>query len=323
MPTFNRYAVLRDTLEAMCKIDRQGIDCNLVVIDNNSTDCTSEVVSEYKERFPLTLLKEPRPGKNCALNKALREHPLRDIVVFTDDDVIPDKSWLQEMVSCTRRWQNISVFGGRIRLKWPNDERPQWAAANWLAVLGYCSHDLGNEERLYAPPACPFGANFWVRKEIFEQVPSFDETIGPRPTDRIIGSETSFLMELQRRGFQMLYCPSVQIHHRVLPNECAIPALRRRGYRFGRGQVRLFGWHRREIYVKNKLFWLILMLADYIYTSGRYVVGVIQRDLRRNCEITVASMIRFGSLYQTFKEFKTSLKPAGRSEICLPGQRVG
>ena len=313
MPTFNRCAVLRDTLEAMCGIDRKGIDCELVVIDNNSTDSTPAVVAEYQERLPLTFLKEPRPGKNCALNKALRERPMRDIVVFSDDDVTPDRNWLREIVSSAQRWPDICVFGGRIEVKWPNDQQPEWAAADWIQAIGYSRHDLGDNETPYDPPPRPFGPNFWVRKQVFEKVPSFDETIGPHPTERIMGSETSFLLALEKAGFRMLYCPSVKVQHRILPKECAIAALRRRGYRFGRGQVRLRGWHRRETYARNKLFWLMVLLADYVYTSARYVIGAARRDLRRNCEITVDSMIRFGSLYQTFKEFKASLKRPGQS----------
>ena len=313
IPTYNRAAVLQQTLEAMFALDREDLDCDFVIIDNNSTDSTIQVVSSYKLRLPLTYMKEPRPGKNCALNKALREHPMRDIVVFSDDDVTPDKDWLQQIISSTRRWPEISVFGGRVEVKWPNDEQPGWAVADWIKAMGYSQHHLGDSETLYTPPACPFGPNFWVRKTVFEKLPLFDETIGPRPTNRIIGSETSFLMALQRRGFRMLYYPLAQVQHRILSTECAIPALRRRGYRFGRGQVKLFGWHRRDRYVKSKVFWIIILLADYLYTSARYIFGLVHKNPRRNCEITVDSMIRFGSLYQTFKEFKASLKRPGQS----------
>jgi len=116
IPTFNRAKVLSETLEALIRVDRTGIDCSIVVIDNNSSDNTAEVVKEYGTQLPLSYLRETRPGKNCALNKALRECVLKDIVVFTDDDVAPVRNWFQEIVASVRKWPEIAVFGGKVEL---------------------------------------------------------------------------------------------------------------------------------------------------------------------------------------------------------------
>jgi glycosyltransferase involved in cell wall biosynthesis len=319
MPTLNRCAVLRETLEAMCCLDRRGIDCDFVVIDNGSTDATADVLGEYEARLPLTFLKEPRLGKNCALNKALRECRTRDIVVFTDDDVTPAKNWLQEIVSSARKWPDIAVFGGRVLVKWPNGQHPEWAGADWIKAFGYSQHDLGDKEKLYASPACPFGPNFWVRKAIFESVPFFDETFGPFPKDTMMGDETSFLIELHKLGFPMIYYPQAQVQHRIFAQACAIPALRRRGFQMGRGQVKFFGWHRRETYARSKILWIALLLGDYSYTLAKYGFGLAHRNVTRNCELTVGSMVRFGCLHQTLKEFNASRT----SEPDFPGSQVG
>ena len=313
LPTHNRCAEVRQTLDAMCRVDRNGIDCEFVVIDNNCSDSTPQVVAEYKNRLPLVFLQEKRPGKNCALNKALKECPMRDIVVFTDDDVTPDEDWLQEIVASTKKWSNIAVFGGRVHVKWPNDHQPDWAVADWIVAIGYSHHDFGSDDTLYTPRASPFGPNFWVRKSVFDRLPFFDDTIGPRPENRIMGSETSFLLALKRLGFQMLYWPGARVEHRILAKECSPSRLRRRGFWCGRGQVKLLGWHRRELRDKSKVLWLLILLTDYICTSGRFAFGLAHRNVRRNCEITVQSMIRFGCLYQTFKEFGESFKSAESS----------
>jgi glycosyltransferase involved in cell wall biosynthesis len=59
--TYNRAAMLSQTLEAFTCVDATGIDCSIVIIDNNSTDNTAEVVKEYETRLPLSYLREPRP----------------------------------------------------------------------------------------------------------------------------------------------------------------------------------------------------------------------------------------------------------------------
>ena len=101
--TYNRAAVLSRTLEALTSVERTGIDCSIVIIDNNSTDNTTEVVKDYGEQLPLSLLKEPRQGKNCALNKALRECALKDIVVFTD--VPGNRFFHDEVAKHCRIWR--------------------------------------------------------------------------------------------------------------------------------------------------------------------------------------------------------------------------
>src|SRR5215470_3739816 len=101
IPTYNRANVLQQTFDKLRHIEMDGIDCNIIVIDNNSDDNTYDVIVEYKKYLPIIYLKEIRQGKNCALNKALKECKMKDIIVFTDDDITPDKDWLKEIVSST------------------------------------------------------------------------------------------------------------------------------------------------------------------------------------------------------------------------------
>src|SRR5690606_12581375 len=52
-----------------CRAPRGG--WRLVAVDNASTDGTGEILRSYADRLPLTILYEPQPGKNRALNRAL------------------------------------------------------------------------------------------------------------------------------------------------------------------------------------------------------------------------------------------------------------
>lgn len=306
--------MLDETLNALVGVDRSGIDCEIVVIDNNSTDKTGEVANQFRGRLPVSLLTERPQGKNCALNKALRECTLREIVVFADDDVTPAEDWLQEIVRSTERWPEIAVFGGKIDILWPDKQQPEWAVADWIKAFGFSWHHYADREVLYKPPASPFGPNFWVRKIVFETVPLFDETIGPNSRNRIMGSETSFLMELQRQGFDMLYYPHAVVQHRIAAKDCRVSALRRRAYTFGRGQIRLHGWYRRDLLARSKLLWALTCAADYLYTSFRFVRGALLSDARQNCEITVSSAMRFGNLRETREQILQSADGSGGTQ---------
>lgn len=310
--TNNRAAMLRQTLEAFTCVDQTGIDCSIVIIDNNSNDNTAEVVKEYETRLPISYLREQRPGKNCALNKALRECSLKEIVVFTDDDVSPAWNWFQEIVSSAKKWPGVGAFGGKIELIWPDNKQPEWAVRDWLVGFAFPRHHYAEGEAFYKPRDYPLGPNYWVRKLVFEKEPFFNETLGPRPRNRIVGDEAAFLINLQERGFQILYYPQAVVYHRSLPEAFTLPWLRHRAYKWGEARIRLYGWHRLDLYRKSKVVWCMVLIAEEFYNLLRFLTGFFLADLTRNCERTVTAMIMFGELHETanqiFKRFLRRLK---------------
>src|SRR4030043_1747507 len=92
--TYNRAQELARTLEGMAKAEKRGLSVEFVVVDNGSTDSTKSVVDLFHGRIPINYIFEPRSGKNRALNTALENCTLGEIVVFTDDDVDVSPDWL-------------------------------------------------------------------------------------------------------------------------------------------------------------------------------------------------------------------------------------
>ena len=50
--THNRDSVLDETLQGMERLDRSGINVEFVIVDNNSSDKTKDVVMRFSERLP-------------------------------------------------------------------------------------------------------------------------------------------------------------------------------------------------------------------------------------------------------------------------------
>lgn len=53
IPTYNRGEVCRETVEAMTRVDREGVSVEFVVIDNNRTDNTRGVGESFADRLPV------------------------------------------------------------------------------------------------------------------------------------------------------------------------------------------------------------------------------------------------------------------------------
>src|SRR5271165_120774 len=128
LATRNRERILRDVMEAYCQLQAPPSGWKLVVVDNGSTDQTSQVLASFADRLPLHCVLEPKPGKNVALNAGL-DLVEGDLAVFTDDDTFPRADWLLQIRKAADTHTAHSLFGGVILPRW---EVPP---PNWLAWI--------------------------------------------------------------------------------------------------------------------------------------------------------------------------------------------
>src|SRR5271169_5851600 len=96
--TYNRGDNLRLTLETFLSLVFQDLNWELLVVDNNSTDSTREVVENFARTaaFPVRYIFEKIQGRSAALNAGIAEAK-GEIIVFTDDDVLLHPDWLSNL----------------------------------------------------------------------------------------------------------------------------------------------------------------------------------------------------------------------------------
>lgn len=287
--TYNRADILRRTLENMTAIEQDGLSIEYVVVDNNSSDHTKEVIESFTNRLPIRYLFESRPGKNCALNKALKEVRLGRLVVFTDDDIEPKKDWLTTIIDVSNRWPDYSVFGGKIRNIWPVkfSELPSWLQAivdseNMLSVYRHFLLDYGDSEKQFPPDRFPAGANYWIRSEILTNGRCFEESFGPRPKNPIMGSETSFAKKLSEDGYKILYSPYAVVGHYIQTEMLKVSSVRKRIYRAGRTGPHFWGLKPKELYQKHRILWWLYRVLALIKNIFKYIMAMLSysRDKR-------------------------------------------
>lgn len=284
--THNRAAVLDQTLQAFVCVRRADFDMNFIVVDNNSTDTTAHVVESYRDRLPIRYLFEGKPGKNAALNSALERAELGDVIVFTDDDILPGPDWLVEVSAACRQWTSHSVFGGRVELSWPNQSIPNWATRIAREPWAFAAHNLGSAAAPYPDDRNPPGPNYWIRRQLIEEGYRFNEAIGPHPTNRLMGSETSFLHQVRAKGgYTPIFVPDAVVWHRIDEKLLDPAGICRRAFSNGRGAARqsmLRGeiptdhksWRKAKAVV-GKLRWK----CEYIFSSA--VVRSDDRVIKR------------------------------------------
>jgi len=269
IPTYNHSSVLCETLENMTGLDHNGLNVEFIVADNNSSDNTRGVIESFADRLSIKYLFEPRPGKNIALNHVLDEMELADIVVFTDDDVTPQKDWLQSIASACNRWPHYSVFGGRTEPLWPAMSLPKWVFSQQIKGWAFAIVNISETECSYPAKRFPAGPNYWVRREVLANGRRFDEAIGPGPNTRIIGDEAKFLKQIRDDGYDILYWPYAIVSHRIRPEMISKSGIKKRAFCIGRTQPHIWGLKYLELYGKHPLIWRLMRVVSL----ARYVIS--------------------------------------------------
>lgn len=234
--TRNGSRTVPDLLDTYCRLQDPPGGWKLVVIDNNSTDNTREILDSYLGKLPLTCLFEERPGKNRALNAGLSKIE-GDLVLFTDDDAFPRTDWLVQMRASADLHKTYTVFGGIVVPRWENPP-PDWLL-KWVPGGAVFSLTPPLVQDGPTTPYYVFGPNMGVRAGVFSDGECFDESIGPRPGQYPMGGESEFVRRLARNGHAIWMNRGAVVEHFIRQFQMRKSWILGRAIRFGRGQWRL------------------------------------------------------------------------------------
>jgi glucosyl-dolichyl phosphate glucuronosyltransferase len=211
--SFNRSESLRRMLKSLQEmVIPDHLSCEVIVVDNNSDDGTRLVFEEIEKLFDLKIryVFEDKKGLSHARNQGVKE-ARGEIIAFTDDDVIVDKHWIQNIDKAFKEYNDVACVGGKILPIW---ESPK---PNWLKpyLYGYLALLDNGDSVAYMDALDIWGANFAVKSEMFKKYGPFDTNLGRTPGKYYSGEEAEFLKRLQNAGEKILYYPLSIIHHNV------------------------------------------------------------------------------------------------------------
>jgi glycosyltransferase involved in cell wall biosynthesis len=247
--TYNRSVMLGNLLQSLTAAEAvPDIDLRVVVVDNNSSDHTRQVVERFADRLPLKYLFEPRQGKAFALNSAIAAVSEADLLLFTDDDVELPPEWLVRFVEAAREHPEYGWYGGRVLPWWPDGE-PAWLREDTRAALAgyFVDYDLGEVSRPYAKgDRWPIGAAMAVRQQVFAKIGLFREDLGPHGRLRGVGEETDLIERAVEAGYKGFYVADACCRHYVDPKRMRLSGFFLFGIGKGLNQYRSEANGRRE-----------------------------------------------------------------------------
>src|SRR5579862_9298835 len=164
--TYNRASSLAKTLESLRRMTVPAdLKWELLVVDNNSTDNTRIVVTDFLRKSGLNgrYISEPRQGLCYARNRGVAEAS-GEIIAFTDDDVRVTSDWLRELAGTFRKFDCMGV-GGKSVPAWNGLAKPAWLVTTGPYNLSrgpILDFDMGNVAKEIQYP--PWGLNMAFRR---------------------------------------------------------------------------------------------------------------------------------------------------------------
>ena len=215
----------------------------LVVVDNGSTDNTSERLARIAEtsNVSMTLVSQPRPGLSAARNAGL-ERACGQVLIFIDDDCRVDHDYLRDLERHYANGAQCIIRGGRVELGDPED----------LPFTIKRSPKREQLTRTIPPGGFVLGCNMTMSREAAIRVGPFDERFGVGAPLRS-AEDTDYLVRAFLLCIPVEYVPEMTVfHHHGRSDRRAVDALHR-SYSLGNGglclkHIRHAPWLLRHFY---------------------------------------------------------------------------
>ena len=199
---------LKRCLDALMQLPED--DQEVLVIDScSATEETRQVVAAYAG---VRYLREDYPGLNRARNRALREAS-HAIVIFTDDDAVPDPGWLRAHLRNYADPMVMCTTGLTMPLELETRAQETFEQYNPFA--------RGFERKVYTRinlnpltvGRVGAGVNMAFRREVLATVGPFDEALDAgTPTHS--GGEAEMFSRILASGYRIVYEPGALSWHR-------------------------------------------------------------------------------------------------------------
>lgn len=230
--TFNRVSDLRRCLDSLKRQTVQNIE--IIVVDNGSTDDTSNIIKEYSVIFKRDFTKCKSSLRNLGYQSATAK-----TIAFIDDDAEADSNWIEEIITSFERFKKVDAVGGpaistrkqlslfekasRSRLLSPLARIYETiilenSASTVGVIFESGALSIGGSLLFSAKLKKSFNVdylttcNLAVKRSALEEIGGFDENF-------IFNNEdVDLCVRMRKAGFELLFNPNAVVWHNINPD---------------------------------------------------------------------------------------------------------
>jgi glucosyl-dolichyl phosphate glucuronosyltransferase len=219
--TFNRQKYIRACLDALAIQTLDPNQWEAIVIDNNSTDLTPNIIHSWMKEnkdVPVRYVLETRKGLSNARNRGIYE-ARGEIVTYIDDDAESEPTFAEAILTFMLDNPDTAGIGGKVVPKYSEDPEPEWMSNFLYGYVGRVDH--GPAVKLYnGGMKYPIGCNMTYRKELLKRAGGFNPELTSRGDDKYI------FQRIVRINQKVIYLPDALVFHNIDGERLSKPAMR-------------------------------------------------------------------------------------------------
>jgi glycosyltransferase involved in cell wall biosynthesis len=334
--TYNGASRIGETLRCLAQqAVGPEVRWEVVFVDNASTDGTAERARKAWEQLgapaPLHMLQEPRPGKQHALETALRHVQYRYTCIVDDDNrLAPD--YLQIGLSILEQHPQVGILGG------PNTGTFEGPAPTWFPAFQHCyavGPQLDRTNGGFAPLPdgnigrnVLWGAGMFVRMAVWTKLheAGFQSLFTGRQGEKNLtaGEDDELCYAAQLIGYEVWYSSRLQLQHHMAAGRLTEDYRNRLFYASARSATRLNAyrnalWGRQDAPVSTNLLkdfgYSVLNIVKTVFSlafvranlDGNYLARMNQWHTLVVVKDVLVNFGRVKAYYEQVKQLKNQL----------------
>jgi glycosyltransferase involved in cell wall biosynthesis len=282
IPVWNGADRIAMTLDAISAQTAASNLFEVIVIDNGSTDATSEVV----RRYPFVeLLHEPQPGSYRARNLGLARAQ-GTFVLFTDGDCVPAPDWIEQAIDATSRDPDAGIWAGQIKLFREDDSGA--FSARYQELTSF------NQEHNGHSGFC-VTANWLARRDMMLEAGGFNASL-------LSGGDVECSRRLVALGQRIAYAPDMKVGH---PTRANLWELVRKRRRVVGGRWKVNKWSEKGV------LWVARQFAREALGQARWVLKSDTKAWMKPGLVAIIAILLLAAYYELLR--LAAGRPAYRS----------
>jgi glycosyltransferase involved in cell wall biosynthesis len=193
---------------------KTSIDCDwsVLVINNNCTDNTTEVVTNFihSGNIPnLSIINEEKQGLSSARLCGIK-NTTSEWIAFVDDDCLLQDNWVEEAILFAKSHPKCGAFGGKVILDW--EVPPSEILLKYKS--SFAAQDHGEEDMLIER-SCIVGAGLVISRSAILQSGWLDKQLlsGRKGKDLTSGDDSEIIIRIRQAGYEIWYSSGCILNH--------------------------------------------------------------------------------------------------------------
>ncbi len=204
--TYNRAELLKTAIESLLNQTAAENDFEILIVNNNSTDNTAELLDKYKKHKNFRFVIEKEAGlsnaRNCAFKNANAQY-----IAYIDDDAKAPANYVEKALQTIEIYAP-DIFGGPI-FPYYNSKKPEWFKDEYET---YSFHDHTG----WLPKGKSLsGSNMIYTKACLQELAGFDPQLGMKGSEMFYGEESDLILRAHAAGKTIFYNNNMPVLHIV------------------------------------------------------------------------------------------------------------